>query len=73
MKVQERILRYRVEQQNNDPVRNPDHQWRLIYSTNDPENAYQYADQLRVDVQELGDQVRVRDAGSETVVVREVY
>lgn len=69
----ERILRFRVERQLNDAVRNPEGRWSLVFSSNDVEVAGQVADEEQARWGKFGDKIRVRDGGTETVVRRADY
>lgn len=72
---QERVLRFRVLRQLVDAERNPEGLWSLVYSTNDPGNAEEFAAHEREGIAKfnLPDLVKVVDNGEETVIEREVW
>ena len=70
---QERVLRFRVFKQLNDPERNPEGNWTLFYSTNDIGNAEEVAAEQREVWAKCGDKFKVVDAGEETVIERSAW
>ena len=70
----EKVLRYRVMRQMNDPERNPSGAWSLVYSTSVMQNAL---DEMVHQVQSwgtLGDSFKIVDSGvAESFIERLLY
>lgn len=70
---EEPVGRYKVMKQLNDPERNPEGAWSLIYSTSDPADAEEVANEQRQRFGKFGDVVKVVDAGAASSIKRPMY
>ena len=73
MTYQETVLRFRVMRQMNDPERNPEGAWSLVYSTSTEENAKEVMLDFVTTWDKLGDRFKIVDNKVASVITREVY
>lgn len=73
MTYKEPVFRFRVLRQMNDPERNPNGEWSLVYSTPEETDADREARKQRDIWGGLGDEVKVVDGGQTTYIERQIY
>lgn len=70
---EEPVGRFRVMRQLNDPERNPEGDWSLVYSTSDADDANEVAAEQQQQWGKFGDKIKVVDAGKATTIKRAMY
>ena len=70
---QEQVGRFRVFKQLNDPLRNPEGNWTLFYSTDTARNADQVCNEERIRWAACGDEFKVVDAGEASTITRSTW